>query len=295
MHMQLYILCPFRLHMRGRRLRSVAHDSKPLFATVLINLRSGNGPLPAKNGARTLSVDAGEMAPATSDTLRQFIQQLVDELPPAEQEIVGAASVAGMEFCVSSVAAALHRSVPEVAMRCAAMAQAGRFFATCGQSDWPGGAACQRYRFLQSLVRDVIYHGLPAGRRALWHLRIGEYLELERAVPGQNEQSVAELAQHFRLGRDARRAIHYFKVAAQQCLERGAAPDAVLHIQRGLELLHRIPELKERKRLVLELRGQYRQAHELLMASHLPGVACRGKRDGLNYAIYFLEQWRLRA
>jgi predicted ATPase len=292
MHTQLYIFGPFHLHPCQRQLRSVAHESNPLFATVLINFRIANGSLRAKNLEGTHSASAGHVILETRDTLRQFIQQLVDQLPPAEQEIVGAASVAGIEFCVSSVAAALNRSGPDVETRCARMAQAGRFFATCGRADGPDGADCQRYRFLHRLVREAVYQGLPAGRRALWHLRLAE--RLERDVAGRNEHVAAELAQHFRLGRDTRRAIHYFKLAAQQCLERRAAPDAVLHIQRGLELLHRIPELKERKRLVLELRGQYRKAHELLMENHLPGIACRGKRDSPYYAIYFLEQWKLR-
>jgi len=184
----------------------------------------------------------------TPDTLRQFIQEQVDQLPPAEQEIIDAASVAGIEFSVSAIAAALNRRLSEIETQCAEMGHAGRFFATCGWSEWPDGTICQNYRFIHSLYREVIYKHLPAGRRALWHLRIGE--RLERAVAGQTEQA-AELAQHFQQGRDARRAIHYLKEAAQQCLERGAAPDAVFHLTSALELLRRIPEQKDRTRLEL--------------------------------------------
>ncbi|HKF23524.1 MAG TPA: AAA family ATPase [Candidatus Angelobacter sp.] len=320
-----------RNRLQGTVPSSIAHllhqrsEGNPLFATVLVNFWISNGCLRARNGEWTLSVGAGDADLETPDTLRQFIQEQVDQLPPAEQKIVEAASVAGIEFCVSAVAAALSRPAPEIETQCATMAQAGRFFAICGWSDWPDGTVCQRYRFIHSLYREIIYKRLPAGQRSRWHLRIGE--RLERAAAGQKEQAAPELAQHFQQGRDARRAIHYLKQAAQQCLERGAAADAVFHLTSGLELLRRIPEQKERAQLelgihailapalgaskglgdleteaafrrayelarqlgeeerqfpivfgfavMLELRGQYRKAQEL-MESHLPHEELRG-------------------
>ncbi|HKF20092.1 MAG TPA: hypothetical protein VKE93_00910 [Candidatus Angelobacter sp.] len=204
------------------------------------------------------------------DILRQFIQEQVDQLPPAEQEIVEAASVAGIEFCVSAVAAALNRPLPEIETQCATMAQAGRFFASAGWSCWPDGTVCQRYCFIYSLYCEVIYKRLAAGQRARWHLRIG--VRLERALAGLKEQAAPELAHHFQRGCDARRAIHYLKQAAQQCLERGTAADAVRNVASGLELLPQIPEQEERRRLVLELRGQYRKARELMGSHHPSGI-----------------------
>ncbi len=300
-------------------------EGNPLFASVMVNSWIANGCLRAESGRWTLSVGAGDVAFEAPDTLRQVIEEQVDQLPPAEQEIVEAASAAGVEFSVFAVAAALDRSSAEVETQCAAMAQAGRFFASCGRSDLPDGAICQRYRFIHSLYREVTYRRLPAGRRARWHLRIGE--RLQRAVAGHEDQVAPELAQHFRQGRDARRAIHYLKEAARQCLERGAAPDAVFHLTSALEMLRRIPEQQERTRLelgidailapalgaskgfgdfeteaafrrayelarqlgeeeqqfpivfgfavMLELRGQYRKAQEL-MENYLPHEELRG-------------------
>jgi DNA-binding winged helix-turn-helix (wHTH) protein/tetratricopeptide (TPR) repeat protein len=323
-----------RNRLQGTAPSDLAHllhqrtEGNPLFVTALVNFLIANGSLRAINGEWTLSLeggDAGDAALETPDTLRQFIQQQVDQLPPAEQEIVEAASVAGIEFCASAVAAALNRPDPQVELTCATMAQAGRFFVICGWSDWPDGTVCQRYRFIHSLYREVIYKRLPAGGRARWHLRIGE--RLEHALAGQREQAAPELAQHFHQARDARRAIHYLKQAAQQCLERGAAADAVFHLTSGLELLRRIPEQKERTHLelgihailapalgaskglgdleteaafrrayelarqlgederqfpivfgfavMLEMKGQYRKAQEL-MESHLPHQELRG-------------------
>src|SRR5262249_24779988 len=150
------------------------------------------------------------------ETLRQFIEDQVAKLPTAEQRTVEAASAIGVEFCTSAVAAALNVASADVESRCAAMAQGARLFALCGRSEWSDGTFCEKYRFIHSLYREVTYRRLPAGLRARWHLRIGK--RLERALAGQQDRIAAELARHFQLGRNARRAIHYLKIAAQQCL-----------------------------------------------------------------------------
>ena len=300
-------------------------EGNPLFANVMVNFWIANGFLRVEDGSWTLSAGAGGVGFEAPDTLRQVIEEQVEQLPPVEQEIVEAASAAGVEFSVAAVAAALNRSPEGVEKQCAAMAQAGRFFATSRQFDWPDGKICQRYRFIHSLYREVTYKRLPAGRRARWHLRIGG--RLERAAGGQADQIAPELAQHFQQGGDPRRAIRYLKEAAQQCLERGAAPEAVFHLTSALEMLRRIPEQPERTRLelgidallapalgaskgfgdveteaafrrayelarqigeegqqfpivfgfavMLELRGQYRKAQEL-MENYLPHEELRG-------------------
>ena len=224
-------------------------EGNPLFATVLVNFWIANGSLREESGNWVLSAGADDVVFGAPDALRRVIEQQVEQLSSAEREIVEAAAAVGVEFCASVVAAALNRSRAAVETQCAAMVQRGRFFAACGLSDWPDGTVCQRYRFIHSLYREVAYQRLPAGLCVRWHLRIGE--RLEQAVAGQNDRIAAELADHFRRGCDARRAIHYLKSAAQQSLERGATPDAVFHLTSALEMLRRIPEQQERTRLEL--------------------------------------------
>jgi predicted ATPase len=274
MHTQTCTFGPFWYDARKRQLLGIRRSTLDLLMSAAAGRQSAKllvigscRPSEVGNRSRSVAHMVDQLLLSeTRDTLRQFIQQLTDQLQPAEQKIVEAASIAGMEFCPSQVAAALRRHSPEVEMACAAMAQAGRLFERCGWSDWPDGTVCPRYRFLHSLYREAIYKRLPAGRRGRWHLRIGEHTE--RALAGQTEQASAELAHHFQRGGDAQRAIHYRRQAAQQCLERRAAPAAVFHITRGLKLLRRILEQKERKQLALELRKQYRKAQALMENSN---------------------------
>ena len=224
-------------------------EGNPLFVSALVNSWIGNGLLRRESAGWVLLAASGDVALEAPETLRRVIESQVDQLPPAEREIVQAASVAGVEFCSSAVAAALGRNPSEVETQCAAMARGARFFAACGQTDWPDGSVCQRFRFIHGLYRDAIYRRQPAGLRARRHLEIGEHVE--RAVAGHEDQFAGELARHFQQARDARRAIHYLKTTARQCMERGAAPDAVFYLTSALEMLRRIPEQQERTRLEL--------------------------------------------
>jgi predicted ATPase len=183
-----------------------------LFATVLVNFWIAKGCLRAESGNWILSAGADDVLFEAPDALRRVIEEQLEQLSSAEREIVESASAVGVEFCASMVAGALNRSRTEVETQCTVMAQAGRFFAACGQSDWPDGTVCPRYRFIHSLYREVAYKRLPAGLCVRWHLRIGE--RLEQAAAGQDDRIAAELAHHFQRGYDARRAIHYLKSAA---------------------------------------------------------------------------------
>jgi DNA-binding winged helix-turn-helix (wHTH) protein len=223
-------------------------EGNPLFVKALTNFWIANGCLHEERGSWKLAANGATFE--APDNLRCVIEEQVEQLQRDEQEIVEAASVAGTEFCVSTVAAALDRSSAEVESKCDAMTRAGRFFVAGGQSDWPDGTICQRYRFIHSMYREVTYRRVPAGLRVRGHVKIAE--RLEQAVASQESRISTQLAFHFQRGCDARRAIHYLKMAAQQCLERGSPPpDAVFHLTSALEMLRRIPEREERKRLEL--------------------------------------------
>jgi DNA-binding winged helix-turn-helix (wHTH) protein/tetratricopeptide (TPR) repeat protein len=231
------------------RLLYLRTEGNPLFAVSLMNSWIANGSLREDKDHWTLSSNYEAVALEAPDTLRLVIEEQLDQLPLAEQEIVEAASLGGVEFSASTVAAALNRPIAEIESQCAAMALCGQFFVACGQSEWPDGTICQCYRFEHSLYREVIYRRLPAGLRVRWNHQIGE--RLEKAFAGDVDRIAGPLAEHFRQGRDARRAIHYLKKAAQQSLERGAPPDAVLYLTQALDMLRRIPEPPERMRLKL--------------------------------------------
>ncbi len=95
-----------------------------------------------------------------------------------------------------------------------------------------------RCSFTHSLIRQTLYDGLTATRRARLHLRVGEALEqLEGAGA---EPPLAELAHHFSLAPPARgapRAVEYAERAARRAAEALAYEEAARLYEVALEAL----------------------------------------------------------
>ena len=99
-----------------------------------------------------------------------------------------------------------------------------------------------RFVFRHTLYREQLYAGLTAQRRTELHRRIGRHLE---TLPGA-EHEVAQLAHHFDLADDPRRAARYHQLAGELAGRRCAPEEAIRHLQRALELLARVPADSER-------------------------------------------------
>jgi DNA-binding SARP family transcriptional activator/tetratricopeptide (TPR) repeat protein len=114
-----------------------------------------------------------------------------------------------------------------------------------------------RYMFSHALVRETLYEGMSAQRRARIHGRMAEALE-----ESDEEAPVGELAYHFtRAGRraDAEKAIAYASQAAADATAILAHEDAVEHYSRALELLARSqPDAVGRRCELLLLLGEAR-------------------------------------
>jgi predicted ATPase len=187
------------------------------------------------------------------ETLRHLIEQQFERLAPAAQEIVAAASVAGVEFAAAAVAAGAGALPEDIDARCATLARHGQFLRANGTATWPDGTVTGRYGFGHALYQEVVYDRLPVGSRTRVHQQIGVRLEL-----GYGEQArdiAAELAEHFVRGRDHHRAIRYLQQAAENARRRHAHREVMAHCRTGLELLAALPETPERTRHELALQA----------------------------------------
>jgi tetratricopeptide (TPR) repeat protein len=112
------------------------------------------------------------------------------------------------------------------------------------------------YSFSHALVRETLYDGMSAQRRARIHGRVAEAFEETGEPP-----SLGELAYHFtRAGRraDAEKAIAYATQAAAAASAILAYEDAAQHYSRALELLDRFQPDVERRCELLLLLGEAR-------------------------------------
>ena len=210
----------------------------PLFVTTLLDSWLEQGLLDeAEPDLARLSSDVPE-------TVRQLIDQTLEQLDPVDRELLSAASAVGQEFSSAAAATAAALSEAEVDARCDALARAGRFIEPTGQERWPDGTLAARYRFAHDLHREVLYGRLSAGQRAQTHGRIGE--RLEAAYRTRPREIAAKLAEHFVQAGDAGRAVVSLRLAAEQAFERLAHREALTHLTTALDLLERLAEGPER-------------------------------------------------
>jgi tetratricopeptide (TPR) repeat protein len=253
----------------GRRLAVAVHrrtEGLPLFMVNVVDALVRQGLLAEVAGRWEAKKDLE--AVAVPESLRQMITQQLDGLGPAEQQLLAAASAAGMTFSSATVAAALDDDVAAVEDRCEALARREQFIRAAGMEEWPDGTIAARYRFLHVLYEHVLYERLTPARRASLHARIGE--REDAAFRSRPAERAAALAVHFERARDGARAVRYRQRAADHALQRSAYREAIAHLTRGRELLAALPEESQRLSLELELQTTLGPALMALRGSGAP-------------------------
>ncbi|MGH7963936.1 MAG: ATP-binding protein, partial [Candidatus Binatia bacterium] len=192
-----------------------------------------------------------ELAERVPDTVRQLIERQVERLSEAEQRLLEAASVAGVEFAGAEVAAGLPTTVEEVETHCERFARAGQWLRVTGFAEWPDGTLSGRYGFRHALYHEVIQARVAEVRRMQLHRRIAARKE---AAYGQRVGEIAaELAVHFEKGRDLQRTVHYLEKAGETAVHRSAHQEAIVYLRKGLDLLVTQAETPERTHQELAL------------------------------------------
>ena len=116
------------------------------------------------------------------------------------------------------------------------------------------GSAGSDYAFTHHKIQEVVYEGLPRHRRLYLHGQVG--LALERSL--RANAGAVELAWHFEQARQldaglTGKATTYLLQAGQQAERQSANQEALSYYQRGLDILHSLPETPLRQRQALEL------------------------------------------
>jgi tetratricopeptide (TPR) repeat protein len=237
-----------------RRLATCVHErteGNALFMVNMVNDLVDGGLLAWRDGQ--WHVD-GSIDTAT-DRIPRALQELIGRgmrgLAPPVRRVLEAASVAGDEFAVAAVAAALQADAGSIEDLCEQLASQGQFIVDAGIAEWPDGSVSGRYRFRHALYHRALYEGIAAARRVRLHRAIGR--REEAGFGTRAGEHAAELAMHFTRGRDHMRALHFHELAAAAALDRHAAHEAASHCTAALEALAHTPEHPEHARRELGL------------------------------------------
>src|SRR3954447_22459377 len=173
-------------------------------------------------------------------SLRDTIRRRLAPLAPEVVDLLGVASVIGAESGLALLASSAGRAPGDtLALLEPAVALGLVEELHSGGELW--------LRSPHALVRETLYEGLPARRRAELHLAVGEALEARAGTTGA--VPLAELAHHFAgaapLG-GADRALDYAARAADAAMAVSAWEEAVRHLGVALELHGQLEPDRER-------------------------------------------------
>jgi DNA-binding SARP family transcriptional activator/tetratricopeptide (TPR) repeat protein len=220
----------------------------PLFMRNLLDHWLADGTLAEHGGAVRLMRSRETLEAGVPPTLRAHIRDQIERLPDEDAEMLRAASVAGRDFSIDTLAAALERDREAVEARCDALAHGTPLI-----EQRNGGHA-----FPHDLHREVLYELLPPDARARLHARVGAHLA-DTYGPAAPDMA-AELGFHFLAGRDPERAVRFLRIAAERALGRNAHAEGIRHLRAALDAVAKLGAGTARTRAEVELLSSLGQA-----------------------------------
>jgi class 3 adenylate cyclase/tetratricopeptide (TPR) repeat protein len=217
-------------------------DGVPLFIEELTKAVVESGAM-AEEGDR-YTVRGALPALAIPMTLHASLLARLDRLAPA-REVAQLGAALGRQFShqlISAVAAMPQQQLDEALARLVGAELIYR----------RGAPPDAEYIFKHALVQDAAYDTLPRSRRQHLHARIAATLEDQ--FPEIVAAQPALLAHHCTEALLLEAAIDYWLEAGTQAVARSAMVEAIARLERGLELIARLPDSPRRRRSELDLR-----------------------------------------
>ena len=217
-------------------------DGVPLFVEELTKAVLES----AAQGDRVAAVLATTPVAALSvpATLHASLMARLDRLGPAPKEIAQIGAVLGREFAYELIEPVAQRPEKELQAALGQLGDAGLLFCR-------GVAPHASYLFKHALVQDAAYSTLLRGRRQALHARVAAALETHFADVVEREPEL--LAHHLTAAGSPERAVDQWLRAGRHAAARLAYLEAIAHLERGLGLLHSLPESPVRNGREIEL------------------------------------------
>jgi predicted ATPase len=217
-------------------------DGVPLFVEELTKAVLES----AARGDRVAAVlgTASLAAQAVPATLHASLMARLDRLGPAPKEIAQIGAVLGREFAYELIEPVAQRHERDLQAALDQLGDAGLLFCR-------GTAPHASYLFKHALVQDAAYSTLLRGRRQELHGRVAAALEAHFADLIERQPEL--LAHHLTAAGNTERAVDQWLKAGQHAAARLAYLEAIAHFERGLGLLHSLPESPVRNSREIEL------------------------------------------
>ncbi|MEO1220352.1 MAG: AAA family ATPase [Pseudomonadota bacterium] len=190
------------------------------------------------------AADAFELQSTFSlpETLQDSLLARLDQLGEAKR-IAQIASVVGREFTKEDLTKVSPDLSPLIERGCEMLHNSGLTVRLSDKSN--------QYQFRHVLIQEIAYSTLVRGERREYNARLLEALEQDDST--DNPIDAERWAQYALEADLPARSIHYWLLAGQDALRVFAMKEAEARLRRGLELINRVGDRRERARLELDL------------------------------------------
>lgn len=229
-----------------------ATDGNPLFMETLANYLTERQLLTRDQNHWAISGSLDSIRKQSPDSLRGIVELQLQQTTGEERSLLETASVLGTAFSARVLAGMLSLDPAEVEHTCDQLTRRRQFLLPAGIVECADNNLSQGYEFIHNIFRRTLYDSLSPATLQQLHLRAGEALEV--AHRGKADVVAVELALHFEIGRDPRRAIIYLQVAARHVQQRGAPSEAAMYLERALAQVASQPPTTENKECERDIR-----------------------------------------
>lgn len=250
---EAYIDQRFGSHRLPQALAARLHvqtSGNPLFLLNALAHFEQSGWLYEHDGVWECGTDVDTLAGVIPDGTRDLIAFRLDLLPPPTQELLEAASLAGMTFSTQAIAAATERTDTDLESECQRLSQTP-FLQQGAEVIWPDGSRGRQQKFRHSLYRQVLEGRISPSRRALLHRRIAE--RMERGYGGRAAEIAGTLRYHYEQSGDVLRAVDCIEMMVQQAFARRAMEQAMLLHDDAVRLLEQLPDSEVAQRRLRQM------------------------------------------
>ncbi|MEZ4615885.1 MAG: AAA family ATPase [Caldilineaceae bacterium] len=165
-----------------------------------------------------------------------IIKERIGRLPLPLQEILQVASVAGETFCAEIIAHIQGSDKRQIAAQLGGMLDRQQQLVQAQGSQQIGATLLSHYRFRHILFQQYLYNSLDPIQRRYLHRAVAAELE---ASYGEGTRNIApQLARHYTIAGDNRRALPYFIMAGDTAAAIYAHTEAEAHYRHALELVN---------------------------------------------------------
>jgi hypothetical protein len=257
-------------------------EGNPLFVVAALEHMEKRNLLNRAHGRWQLQRPLEQIEFEVPDDLRHMIEAQLERLSRQEQSALELASIAGASFSASVLSAAADIDALSLEDLYEELSRRHHIIRWARSESAPDGSGGERYEFVHTLYRRVLYDRQSPGRRARLHRQIGERLA---AIYAQQMEEVApELAYHFEQAADWPRAIEYLQLAADIAGRRRAHLQADSMLAHALQLVSHLPEAQRARtepQLLVALAAYRTAALDLRAIKTLETLAARAADYGL--------------